>query len=209
MYELYFITDRKLCKKGEEEQVAAAIRGGADIVQYREKELGFEQKVKKANTLKEICYRAEVDFIVNDDVDVALEIEANGVHVGQKDEACKEARKKLGNGKLIGVSASTVSEAVKAEKDGADYIGLGPIFHTTTKKDAGPARGLSLIHEVRKQVKIPLVAIGGITKKNAANVVIAGADGVSAVSELVCAVDIEDAVREMRNIVVEAKKKRK
>jgi hydroxymethylpyrimidine kinase/phosphomethylpyrimidine kinase/thiamine-phosphate diphosphorylase len=154
-------------------KVEAALAGGARMIQYREKHKPVEERIAVAGKLCTLCRKAGALFVVNDSPEVAQACGADGVHLGQKDMSLAEARKILGTEKIIGVSARTVELAAKAEKDGADYVGVGAMFSTGTKKDAiviGP-EGLA---EIRREVKIPIVAIGGITSENAPSVLQAG-----------------------------------
>jgi len=189
----YFITDRMLCAKSEEDSVRQAIRGGARIVQYREKELGFEHKIEAARRLKRICGK-DVVLIVNDDVEVALASHADGVHLGHQDRAVKEARLMAGANMVIGVTARNVDDAVEAFRSGADYVAVSPIFATSTKRDAGEPVGAGMIRRVKDAVNIPVAAIGGINESNIDEVVDQGADMVCAISATVTREDISSAV---------------
>lgn len=168
--------------------------GGAVAVQYREKELPRGEMVKVARKLRKIC-SGKALFIINDLVDVALEVGADGVHLGQGDMDLKEARRILGPGKVIGVTVHDVAEAVKAEEDGADYVGASPIFATTTKPDAGEPAGLKLIKDIKARVSILVAAIGGINESNIDSVIEAGADMACAISATVASDDIKSAVK--------------
>ncbi len=202
-FDLYFITDRTLSRNGIDEDVKAAIRGGARIVQYREKALPRERMVAEAKELAQICKRAGVLFIVNDSVDVALASNADGVHLGPGDASIAEARKMLGPGKIIGVTAGSVADAKRFEAEGADYIGLSPIFATLTKKDAGKPIGMRAIAEASKTLRIPFVAIGGITRENLESVLDAGAKSVCMISAVLNSENVEEEVREIRRIMHE------
>ncbi|NLC71217.1 MAG: bifunctional hydroxymethylpyrimidine kinase/phosphomethylpyrimidine kinase [Desulfuromonadaceae bacterium] len=176
-------------------RVGAALRGGARMVQYREKEGTDEERIAIARELKELCQAAGALLIVNDSPALALACQADGVHLGQQDMAIAEARAILGRGKIIGVSTRTVELARKAEQEGADYIGVGAMFPTGTKSDAiviGPQK----LAEIRREVKIPIVAIGGISRDNASEVLAAGADVVAVVSALMQDPDPTLAARE-------------
>ncbi|MGQ9467265.1 MAG: thiamine phosphate synthase [Anaerolineae bacterium] len=199
---LYVITDAKLSRgRSHLEVIRAAIQGGATIVQYREKEGTTRQLVEEARALLELAHQMGVPLIVNDRVDIALAVDADGVHVGQDDMPAPIARKLMGPGKIIGVSATNLEEALQAERDGADYIGAGPIFATPTKPDAAPPMGLEGLAEICRRVSIPVVAIGGINEENAAAVIRAGAAGVAVVSAIVAAPDVEASARRLREIV--------
>ncbi len=186
--------------------IQAAIAGGATVVQYREKEGTTRQMIEEARALRELARRAGVPFIVNDRVDIALAVDADGVHVGQDDMPAPLARKLMGPEKIIGVSATNLEEALQAERDGADYIGAGPIFATPTKPDAAPPIGLEGLAEICRRVSIPVVAIGGINHENAGSVIEAGADGVAVVSAIVAAPDVEAAARRLREVVEAARR---
>jgi thiamine-phosphate pyrophosphorylase len=138
-------------------------------------------------------------------VDIALAVDADGVHVGQDDMPAPLARKLMGPGKIIGVSVDNVEQALQAERDGADYLGAGPIFATPTKPDAAPPIGLDGLAEICRRVSIPVVAIGGITAENAGAVIAAGADGVAVVSAVVAAENVEEAARRLRQVVEKAR----
>ncbi|MGC8873622.1 MAG: thiamine phosphate synthase [Chloroflexia bacterium] len=203
---LYVITDAKLSRgRSHVEVIRAAILGGATIVQYREKEGSTRQLLQEAQALRELTWEAGVPFIVNDRVDIALAVDADGVHVGQEDMPARVARRLMGPGKIVGVSASNLQEALEAEAEGADYIGAGPVFATPTKPDAAPPMGLQTLAEICRRVTIPVVAIGGIHEGNAASVVAAGAAGVAVVSAIVVAPDVEDAARRLRAVVQTAR----
>jgi thiamine-phosphate pyrophosphorylase len=199
---LYVITDRAIGHdRPLEDIVAAAIRGGATMIQYREKTLPVRQMVEVGRRLKAITEPAGVTFIVDDRVDVALAVDADGVHVGPDDLAVADARRLLGPDKIVGASAGTVAEAVRAEADGADYVGVGSIFATTSKPDAGEAIGFEVLSQVRSAVRIPIVAIGGITHANAAEAIHSGAHGVAVISAVVGADDVREAARRLAEIV--------
>jgi thiamine-phosphate pyrophosphorylase len=199
----YFITDSAFSRKGVLRDVENAVRGGCRIVQYREKIKGTRQMIEEATEIKRICDKTAI-FLVNDRVDVALAVDADGVHLGQEDMDITVARRLLGK-KLIGITVHDVREAMEAEKNGADYLGVSPIFATGTKKDAGRPCGVETITKVRAAVKIPIVAIGGINKKNAPEAIRAGADSVAAISAVVCSDDVEESVRDFIRIISESK----
>ena len=190
----YFITDSVITRKPVLETVREAVRGGARIIQYREKNKPFDEKLSEAKDIQEICRQSGVLFIVNDDLELAKACRADGCHVGQGDMPYSKARGILGEKVVIGVSATNVSEAIAADRDGADYIGLGPIFATGTKKDAAQPIGVKAITSAKKECNSPIIAIGGITLGNASSVVNAGADGLCAISATVCASDVAAAV---------------
>lgn len=185
----YFITDSGLSLAGNESDVITAVSCGVRVVQYREKAGDSGALYREALRLVEICRGTSTRFIVNDRVDIALAVDADGVHLGQGDLPCDVARRLLGPGKIIGVSASTMDEAVLAVRSGADYLGVGPVFATATKPDASMPCGTSLITEIKRLYNIPVIAIGGIDMDNARDVIAAGADMVCAISAVVTRID--------------------
>jgi thiamine-phosphate pyrophosphorylase len=194
----YFITDRALSRRGNGEDVKAAIEAGVEVIQYREKELVSGALFEEAARLKKLCDGRM--FIVNDRIDIALAAEADGVHVGANDLPLPLARRLLGRKAVIGVSVSSLGEALAAEAGGADYLGVGPVFATATKTDAGPAVGVGLIRRIRRAIRLPLVAIGGITLDNAAEVVAAGADMVCSISLVVAAEDPKGRILQFKGL---------
>lgn len=197
---LYGVTDRTwVGKQTFYEQVEAAFRGGATCIQLREKELDEEEFMTEAKELKELCKKYQVPFIVNDNVKIAIACDADGIHVGQSDENAVAVRKEIGEHKILGVSVQTVEQALEAEKNGADYLGVGAVFSTTTKLDAA-----DVSHETLKAicnaVQIPVVAIGGITKKNMCELLGTGVNGVALVSAIFAAEDIENECKELRRL---------
>ncbi len=195
----YFITDSSLTKNGIIKDAEAAVRGGATVIQYREKCKDTGLMINEALQIKKLCAE-KATFLVNDRVDVALAVDADGVHLGQTDMDYQAARMLLGKGKIIGVTVHSLKEAKEAEARGADYIGLSPIFETKTKRDAGKAAGLKLIGEISKTVSIPIVAIGGINLENARSVIKAGATTLCAISAT-AGEDVEKKVREFNGII--------
>lgn len=187
----YFITDSVLSNAGNCSDVTEAVEAGVAVVQYRNKNGETRDLFTEAMELREICRDSGTLFIVNDRIDIALAVDADGVHVGQEDMPYSVARRLLGGKKIIGVSVHTLELAVEAEKAGADYLGVGPVFPTTTKPDAKEARGVSLIREVKQAVQVPVVAIAGISLDNVQEVVEAGADMVCAISAVVGSSDVK------------------
>lgn len=190
---LYAVTDRSWL--GEEtlyEQVEKALKGGATFVQLREKELDEEHFLEEAIALKELCHKYHVPFVINDNVKIAKKMDADGVHVGQSDMEADDVRKILGEDKILGVSAQTVEQAVLAEKMGADYLGVGAVFSTSTKKDAS-AISKERVKAICEAVHIPVIAIGGITADNILTLKGSGICGIAVVSAIFAAKDIEDA----------------
>lgn len=192
---LYFITDSKLTKKTVIDNVKSAVKGGVKIIQYREKEASAEQMLEEAKEIKKLCQKNNVIFLVNDRIDIALAADADGVHLGQDDARYETARKLLGKNKIIGLTTHNVKESVEAERLGADYIGLSPIFPTSTKDDAGKACGTEMIALVKKYVKIPIVAIGGINESNIGQVLGAGAKNMAIISAILAKDSVERAVK--------------
>ncbi|CEP69250.1 Aldolase-type TIM barrel [Moorella glycerini] len=179
------------------ELVRQALAGGATAIQLREKDLPAREQVELGREIRQLTRAAGATFIVNDRLDVALAVEADGVHIGQEDLPAKVARELLGPGKILGVSTGTVLEARQAVVDGADYLGVGSIYATRSKEDAGEPIGLAGLKAIRAAVTVPLVAIGGINSNNAAEVIAAGADGVAVVSAVIGAPDVAAAAREL------------
>ena len=169
--------------------------GGVRLLQLRVKQQPTRDFVSLATAVQRICHDSQCTLIINDRVDVALAVEADGVHLGQEDLPLTAARKIVGGEKIIGVSTHTAQQALTAEQEGADYIGFGPLFGTTTKATGYTARGLEQLQEVRQQVHIPIVAIGGITAERAPAVLQAGADAVALISDIVLAPDIQHRVK--------------
>jgi len=189
-YSLYLVTDTVLAgARGVPAVVREAVAGGVTIVQWREKHGEAAALLPEILPLRAWLRERGVPFVVNDRVELALACEADGVHVGQGDLPCAAVRARVGPSRLVGVSVSTVAEAVQAARDGADYLGVSPVFDTPTKTDTPTATGLDGLRAIRAAVRLPLVAIGGIHAGNAAAVRAAGADGVAVVSAILAAPD--------------------
>ncbi|MEK7365945.1 MAG: thiamine phosphate synthase [Candidatus Deferrimicrobiota bacterium] len=203
LWRLYVITDEKASRGRPHLQVAeAAILGGADVLQLRDKEASSGQLYRVALQLRKLTRDAKVPFIVNDRLDIALAADADGVHVGQADLPASVVREIMGPGKILGVSVDTVEEALLAEKDGADYLGVGPVFEARgTKPDAGEPLGVDRIVRIRRHCRLPIVAIGGIDAGNARKVREAGADAAAVISAIVAADDIAHAARRLKRIL--------
>jgi len=203
LWRLYVITDEKVSRGRSHLQVAeAAILGGADVLQLRDKEASGGRLYRVALELRKLTLEAKVPFIVNDRVDIALAAGADGVHVGQDDLPASVVREIIGPVKILGVSVDTVEEAILAEKDGADYLGVGPVFEARgTKPDAGEPVGLDRIARIRRHCRLPIVAIGGIDAENARKVREAGADAAAVISAIVAADDIARAARRLKCIL--------
>ena len=198
-YSLYLVTDRHLAGgRALSEIVMESVAGGVSCVQLREKKLGTREFVQEAKRIHDLLLVAGVPLIINDRIDVAQACNAEGVHLGQSDMHIKDARKILGPDIIIGISAESLQDAVDAEKDGADYIGISPVFSTKTKEDIATPLGLEGVAEIRKNVDIPLVGIGGINDKNCADVVRYGADGIAVVSAIIAAEDVMAATSRLR-----------
>lgn len=199
--DLYFITDSRLTRKTVLEDVKSAIRAGVKIIQYREKGEGAGDMIKEAKGISELCKKNNVLFIINDRVDIALAVDADGVHLGNKDMTYSIARKILGSKKIIGLTVHNIREAVEAERIGADYVGVSPIFETKTKLDAGRPAGLKLIKDIKKAIKIPFVAIGGINENNLGSVIEAGARSIAAISAIVTKDNVEKECKKFREVI--------
>ncbi len=191
--DLYFITDSKLTKKTILDDVRAAIDAGVKVIQYREKEKTTKEMIQEAQEIKELCKDKSI-FLINDRIDIALAIGADGVHLGNDDMPYEEARKLLKD-KIMGITIHNKEESIQAENMGADYIGVSPIFETKTKPDAGPASGLGLIEDLKNTVGIPMVAIGGINLDNIGSVIQAGATSAAVISAIVTKEDVEAECR--------------
>ena len=195
---LYVITDEQLRKGRTHVEIArAAIEGGARIIQIRDKAASDRAFYETALAIRRLCAEADALFIVNDRVHIAAAVSADGVNIGQTDLPISAVRAILGEKSIIGVSCDNIEQAVEAEKDGADYVGFGPVFPTSTKLDAGPVSGLETLRQVCERVAIPVVAIGGIGAANIAEVADAGAACAAVISAIVCADDMKEATIEL------------
>ena len=192
-YTLYLVTDRNiLAGRDLLKSIEEAIDGGATLVQLREKDVSTLEFLNIALKVKAITDKHNIPLIINDRLDIALAADAAGLHIGQEDLPLKIARKLLGYTKIIGVSTSNVNEAIEAENGGADYIGVGAMFPTDTKKDADSVT-LEELHRIKNSISIPVVAIGGINKSNIKSVINAGADGAAVISAVLGEKDIKSA----------------
>jgi thiamine-phosphate pyrophosphorylase len=196
---LCFITGRKESCLTLKEIVTIVLSSGVRWIQYREKDKSRRDIYGEALMLRELTDKFRASLIVNDYTDIAIAVNADGVHLGQKDLPLKEARKIFGEEKIIGISTHSAEEAIAAEAEGADYIGFGPIFHTATK-DAGKPKGIAALREIKKLIKIPLIAIGGINIENLRSVIDSGADA-AAVSSAIIQGEIADNVIRFLNIL--------
>ena len=172
-----------------------AIAGGADTIQFRQKSGETIQMIRVAEQIQALCKRAGVSFIINDRVDVAIASHADGVHLGQGDFPIPLARKLLGEGAIVGGSAGNEEEARKCFLEGADYIGFGPVFPTSSKEDASPASGLDLLKQVVEKIPLPIIAIGGINKDNTLLVKESGVHGIAVISAVCCEKNPEEATK--------------
>ncbi|MDR0335177.1 MAG: thiamine phosphate synthase [Methanomassiliicoccaceae archaeon] len=202
MYSLYVITDEGLSLgRSHSELARLACEGGADAIQLRDKHMCKNELLAAAREVRRITSLHGALFFVNDHLDVAVASEADGVHLGQEDMRLADAVKASGRSLLIGISAATPEEALEAERGGADYVGVGPIFGTSSKDDAGEAVGTERIAAIRNVIKIPIVAIGGITKGNVTSVIAAGADGAAVISAVVSQNNVREAAAELKAII--------
>jgi thiamine-phosphate pyrophosphorylase len=198
---LYAVTDRYWLKNHTLlEEVERTLKGGATFIQLREKNLEEEKFLKEAVEIQALCKEYKVPFVVNDNVDIAVAMDADGVHVGQSDMEAGEVRAKLGPDKIIGVSAGTVEQALLAEKRGADYLGVGAVFPTGSKADAEEV-SFETLKAICEAVSIPVVAIGGITKENVWKLQGSGISGIAVISAIFAQPDIEGATRELKEIL--------
>ena len=198
MMRLYAVTDRAWTgKQSLYEQVEAALKGGATCVQLREKALSDEEFLAEALEIRELCGRYHVPFFINDNVEIAIRCKADGIHVGQEDMAAAQVRRRVGPDMMIGVSAHSVEEALEAVKHGADCLGVGAMFSTSTKLDAH-VLGYQTLKDICAAVDIPVTAIGGINEENMMRLSGSGVDGVALVSAIFAAEDIEAACRRLK-----------
>lgn len=196
-YKLYLVTDRDvLAGRDLFKSVEDAILGGVTLIQLREKNVSTLKFYNIALKLKKVTDKYNIPLIINDRLDIALAADAAGLHIGQDDMPLKTARKILGDKKIIGVSVSNAEEALKAQNDGADYVGAGAVFSTSTKKDAYSVT-LKELKRIKESIKIPVVAIGGINKDNIKSVMQAGADGAAIISAILKEKDIKSACKDM------------
>ena len=201
-YTLYLVTDREiLVNRNLEDAVEESILGGVTLVQLREKNCSSLEFYNTAKNIKEITRKYNIPLIINDRLDIAQAIGADGVHIGQEDMPVDLVRKILGQHKIIGVSAQTLEQALIAEEEGADYLGVGAIFNTTTKRDAIQDMGLKILKDIKAKVNIPIVGIGGIDHSNAKSVIQTGADGVAVVSCILKETDIRNSSKRLYDIV--------
>ena len=197
---IYAITDEAISPGLTHLKIAdAAIRGGASVIQLRDKTSSDERLIEIGKDIHRLTSQAKALFIVNDRLKVALSCGADGLHIGQEDQDAAELRPLL-LGKILGVSVETIDQAVRAKADGADYLGVGPIFCTSTKLDAGKPIGLKIIREIRNATGLPIVAIGGINESNIGDVARSGADSAAVISAIICTDDMIEATRGLLSI---------
>ena len=203
---LYLVTDRRwLGEKTLWDSVEEAILGGVTLVQLREKKISSKEYLELAQRVKEVTDRHDIPLIINDRIDIALAIDADGVHLGPEDLPVPIARKLLGDGKIIGSSAASVDEALLFQAQGADYLGVGAVFPTATKRGTEKV-GLEDLRGIKSAVHIPVVAIGGIKAENAKPVMETGVDGVAVVSAIMDQTDIREAARRLLSLLKRAKR---
>ena len=206
--DLYVITDESAgAGLSHVEMAQRAVRGGADVIQVRDKTCGPRELLNICRVIRKITGKTGTLFIVNDRLDVAIACGADGVHLGQDDLRADAARQLAPPQFIIGISVGTLEEAFRAERDGADYVALSPVFSTGSKNDAGPGHGLEVLREIRQNVAIPVIAIGGITRENIHDVIIAGADGIAVISAVVGSPDITEAARDLKEMIRESRQK--
>lgn len=198
---LYAVTDRHwLDGRDLQEVVKESLEGGATFIQLREKKLDDDHFLAEARQLQELCREYHVPFVINDNVDICMQINADGVHVGQSDMEAGDVRKKLGPAKIIGVSACTVEQAILAEQRGADYLGVGAVFPTGSKDDATPVSHETL-QEICRAVRIPVIAIGGITQQNVQELAGSGICGIAVISAIYAQKNIRQAAADLKKAV--------
>ncbi len=194
----YFITDSGLSRSGNLSDVEQALRANVSVVQYRNKNTSTREFYDEALLIRRICKNAI--FLINDRVDIALAVGADGVHLGKSDLPYHIARELLGKDKIIGLTVHSIEDALTAQETGANYIGVAPVFPTTTKTDAGDSLGIDGLKKIRGQVTLPIVAIGGINLSNAMSVIRAGADAICAISAVVTQPDVRTEVEKFQDL---------
>lgn len=206
-YTLYLVTDRQLMSCDSlTEAVEQAILGGCTMIQLREKELSSLEFYNQAVAVKQVTDKYHIPLIINDRIDIAMAVQATGVHIGQHDLPAAAVRKVIGENMLLGVSASSIAEAIQAQQDGADYLGVGAMFPTGTKTDADSV-SMEELQKIRAAVSLPIVVIGGINKGNAGRFKPMGIDGLAVVSAIIAQSDIKAAVAELKDLFCGKEKK--
>jgi thiamine-phosphate pyrophosphorylase len=201
---LHILTDTVLQSRFSHLELARmAIKGGADTIQFRQKVGATREMIEIVRQLKQLCLDSGATLVVNDRLDVAIAAEADGVHLGQDDFPIPLARKLLGESRIIGGSAATLEEAQKCLVEGADYIGFGPVYPTTSKADADPATGIKVLKQTVEAIPLPIIAIGGISAENTPEVMRAGAKGIAVISAVCCQDDPEQSTRALRQALQE------
>lgn len=198
-YSLYLVTDRSFLRGRKLKNVVEdAIKGGVTLVQVREKDISTREFYKVALEVKEVTDKYKVPFIINDRIDIAQAVDADGVHLGQDDMPLTIARKILGEEKIIGISVGNVEEAKEAERDGADYVGIGAVFFTGSKKDIDTPIGVEGLKEIVDSINIPSVAIGGVNEENTADIMRTGTDGIAVISAILNNEDVKIAAENLK-----------
>lgn len=206
-YTLYLVTDRQLMNCDSlTEAVEQAILGGCTMIQLREKELSSLEFYNQAVAVKQVTDKYHIPLIINDRIDIAMAVQATGVHIGQHDLPAAAVRKVIGENMLLGVSASSIAEAIQAQQDGADYLGVGAMFPTGTKTDAESV-SMEELQKIRTAVSLPIVVIGGINKGNAGRFKPMGIDGLAVVSAIIAQSDIKAAAAELKDLFCGKEKK--
>lgn len=206
-YTLYLVTDRQLMSCDSlTEAVEQAILGGCTMIQLREKELSSLEFYNQAVAVKQVTDKYHIPLIINDRIDIAMAVQATGVHIGQHDLPAAAVRKVIGENMLLGVSASSIAEAIQAQQDGADYLGVGAMFPTGTKTDADSVL-MEELQKIRAAVSLPIVVIGGINKGNAGRFKPMGIDGLAVVSAIIAQSDIKAAAAELKDLFCGKEKK--
>ena len=206
-YTLYLVTDRQLMSCDSlTEAVEQAILGGCTMIQLREKELSSLEFYNQAVAVKQVTDKSHIPLIINDRIDIAMAVQATGVHIGQHDLPAAAVRKVIGENMLLGVSASSIAEAIQAQQDGADYLGVGAMFPTGTKTDADSV-SMEELQKIRAAVSLPIVVIGGINKGNAGRFKPMGIDGLAVVSAIIAQSDIQAAAAELKDLFCGKEKK--
>ena len=207
---LYLVTDRKLSyPRTIEEVVSSAVRGGVTAVQLREKECSTREYIELARNIQRILKPLYIPLIINDRIDIALAVGADGVHIGQLDMPYIDARRLMGSNAIIGLSVETMGQAIAAESLDADYLGVSPVFHTPTKTDTTTEWGIEGLKILRSKSRHLLIAIGGINPSNAAEVIEAGADGLAVVSAICASPNPEETSKQLRTIIEQTRRKEK
>ena len=206
-YTLYLVTDRQLMSCDSlTEAVEQAILGGCTMIQLREKELSSLEFYNQAVAVKQVTDKYHIPLIINDRIDIAMAVQATGVHIGQHDLPAAAVRKVIGENMLLGVSASSIAEAIQAQQDGADYLGVGAMFPTGTKTDADSV-SMEELQKIRTAVSLPIVVIGGISKGNTGRFKPMGIDGLAVVSAIIAQSDIKAAAAELKDLFYGKEKK--